>query len=70
MGKIESGLDRYHVLNHRNNYVLAGLAALIVGVVLAGCSSGDESSSEDPVVLSYQDWRTDWFPPMAQELLD
>ena len=49
-------------------------AGLLVTVSLAlavsGCSGDDESDSAEPVVLSYQDWRTDWFPPMAQEMLE
>jgi multiple sugar transport system substrate-binding protein len=39
---------------------------------LAGCG-GDQSakvsSSQGRVQLVYQDWRTEWFPPMAQEEL-
>jgi len=38
-----------------------------------GCSSSDSSpkgSGEEKVQLVYQDWRTDWFPAMAQEMLD
>ncbi len=54
---------------------LAGRAAagLALGAPLfvgAGCTSGDtESSAAGPVQLVYQDWRTEWFPPMAQEQL-
>lgn len=44
---------------------------LMLGSVGAGCGSdGDESEEEaKQVQLVYQDWRTDWFPPMAQEML-
>ena len=45
------------------------LVAAIVGLALTGCSDSSEPVSDEPVVLSYQDWRTDWFPPMAQETL-
>ena len=45
------------------------LVAAILGLALTGCSDSNEPSSDEPVVLSYQDWRTDWFPPMAQEML-
>ena len=45
------------------------LIAAIVGLALTSCSDSSEPGSDEPVVLSYQDWRTDWFPPMAQEPL-
>ncbi|MFC1975378.1 ABC transporter substrate-binding protein [Chloroflexota bacterium] len=56
---------------------LAGLAA--AGAVLNACasapppsSSGSEQagSSGEKVQLVYQDWRTDWFAPMAQQMLE
>ena len=35
-----------------------------------GCNS-DASVQEDEIVfLVYQDWRTEWFPPMAKEMLE
>ena len=43
--------------------------AAIVGLALTGCSDSSESVSDEPIVLVYQDWRTDWFPPMVQEML-
>ena len=46
---------------------------LILGVVLvlSACSNDKDASGTDrPVQLVYQDWRTDWFPAMAQEMLD
>jgi multiple sugar transport system substrate-binding protein len=45
------------------------LLALIAAAALAGCSDSSEPTSSEPVTLSYQDWRTDWFPPMAREML-
>ena len=45
------------------------LLALIVAVALTGCSDSGEPDSNEPVALSYQDWSTDWFPPMAREML-
>ena len=45
------------------------LVAAIAVLALTSCSDGSGSTSDEPVVLSYQDWRTDWFPPMAQEAL-
>jgi multiple sugar transport system substrate-binding protein len=46
------------------------LLAVTLPGVLAGCSSDDQPTSYQPVTLSYQDWSTDWFPPMAREMLD
>ncbi|MCH7494452.1 sugar ABC transporter substrate-binding protein [bacterium] len=44
---------------------------LVLGVVLVVAACGkDASVSDRPVQLVYQDWRTDWFPAMAQEMLD
>lgn len=52
------------------------LLGLSVGVpmacALAACSPQDTSTSPRPglkVQLVYQDWRTEWFPKMAQEML-
>ncbi|MCH8102250.1 MAG: extracellular solute-binding protein [Chloroflexi bacterium] len=42
---------------------------LMGAVVLAACS-GTDDNKDTPVQIVYQDWRTDWFPPMARELLD
>jgi ABC-type glycerol-3-phosphate transport system substrate-binding protein len=45
---------------------------VVVGAILVAClPSGSLSSAqnEEKVQLVYQDWRTDWFPPMAQQLL-
>ncbi len=56
---------------------LAGVAA--AGGVLNACTSASQSSlsmeqrqgtSSEKVQLVYQDWRTDWFPPMVQQMLD
>ena len=50
-------------------FFAALLVAAIVGLVLTGCSDSSEPTSDEPVVLTYQDWRTDWFPPMVQATL-
>ncbi len=60
-----SYLSRRRLLN------LAGTAA--AGAALAACTPSWEPSSPSPagkVQLVYQDWRTDWFPPMAQRMLE
>ena len=48
------------------------IAAALFGIV-TGCtrSRSKAAAGEEGVVqLVYQDWRTDWFPPMAQEMLE
>jgi multiple sugar transport system substrate-binding protein len=50
---------------------MAGITA--VSVALGGCSPLSDRSrpqAEKQVQLVYQDWRTDWFPPMVQEMLE
>ena len=48
----------------------AGLVvAAFLGLALTGCNGDDEPTVSEPVTLSYQDWSTDWFPPMAREML-
>ena len=50
---------------------LAGMTA--AGAALAACNApaGTPSvRSGEKVQLVYRDWRTDWFPPMAQQMLD
>ena len=48
----------------------AGSALLPLVVLAAACGSDEPERDEEPVVqLVYQDWRTDWFPPMVQEML-
>ena len=45
---------------------------LVLGIILVVAACGDDedaSVSDRPVQLVYQDWRTDWFPAMAQEML-
>ncbi len=50
---------------------LAGAAS--AGAAVGGCgptAAPPAPRVRDKVQLVYQDWRTDWFPPMAQELLE
>lgn len=41
------------------------------GTLLSGCDALAPSPTQAPqfVQLVYQDWKTEWFPPMAQEML-
>jgi multiple sugar transport system substrate-binding protein len=48
------------------------LAAASAGAALSACAgnrSPSPSQTPTPVQLVYQDWRTDWFPPMVHEAL-
>jgi multiple sugar transport system substrate-binding protein len=59
-------------LSRRDFLRLAGITA--AGSALAACGVVNTSlrptpTSSGPVKLVYQDWRTDWFPGMAQEML-
>ncbi len=44
------------------------LVLLAAALLLQGCSSS-EPEQEDQVHLVYQDWSTEWFPTMVQEVL-
>jgi multiple sugar transport system substrate-binding protein len=57
-------------LSRRDFLRLAGVAA--AGATLAACGvlpSRAPAANQGPVQLVYQDWRTEWFPGMAQEML-
>jgi multiple sugar transport system substrate-binding protein len=57
-------------LSRRDFLRLAGFAA--AGATLAACGvlpSRAPAANQGPVQLVYQDWRTEWFPGMAQEML-
>jgi multiple sugar transport system substrate-binding protein len=58
-------------ISRRSFLQLTGAAA--TGAVLAACTSPSArpaASSGGKVQLVYQDWRTDWFPEMAQQMLE
>jgi multiple sugar transport system substrate-binding protein len=69
-------------LSRRDFLRLAGLsAASLAGAGLVSCApaplatapsspSGHTQQAGGKVELVYQDWRTDWFPPMAQSMLE
>ncbi len=59
------------MLSRRKFLRLTGMAA--AGTVLNACAlprSRPTSQGSDKVQLVYQDWRTEWFPPMAQQMLE
>jgi multiple sugar transport system substrate-binding protein len=58
-------------LSRRDLLRLAGAAA--VGAAVGACaprSAIPAARSTEQVQLVYQDWRTEWFPPMAQQMLE
>lgn len=58
-------------LSRRQFLKLAGATA--AGAALSACNLSSKQSAArngEKVQLVYQDWRTDWFPPMAQQLLE
>lgn len=59
-------------LNRRDFLYATGIGA--AGAVLAACGGtspiSSSGSNAGPVQLVYQDWRTDWFPGLAKEMLD
>ena len=64
-----------HHLDHltRREFLrMAGLTAAGAGLAACGVNPLNLVSSRKssgPVQLVYQDWRTEWFPPLAQEML-
>jgi multiple sugar transport system substrate-binding protein len=62
--------NRAGKLTRREFLRLGGVSA--AGLLLAACqplASQLTVSTNQPLQLVYQDWRTDWFPPMVQEML-
>lgn len=57
-------------LSRRDFLRMAGLTA--AGAALPGCAqfSPPQPPESERIQLVYQDWRTDWFPPMAQQMLE
>ena len=62
--------DPKNSISRRDFLCISGIGA--AGAFLASCTppaAATTASSKDPVQLVYQDWRTEWFPGMAQEML-
>jgi multiple sugar transport system substrate-binding protein len=62
-------------VSRRQFLKLAGLTGTAAFLSACGASLPSQpglspTSSADKVQLVYQDWRTTWFPPMAQQMLD
>ena len=58
-------------LSRRAFLRLAGVTAASVALnACAPAQPATNSQSENKIQLVYQDWRTDWFPPMAQQMLE
>lgn len=64
-------VDRNSILSRRDFLALAGTG--LVSAALASCSPRQSTPAPrdgNPIQLVYQDWNTDWFQPMAQEMLE
>ncbi len=57
-----------HTLTRREFLRLAGLST--AGAALAACGQVSPTPRSGPVQLVYRDWRTDWFPTIARQMLD
>ena len=58
-------------ISRREFLKLAGITA--GSAALASCAprlNQPTATSANPIKLVYRDWRTDWFPPMAQQMLE
>jgi multiple sugar transport system substrate-binding protein len=58
-------------VTRRDFLKLAGITA--ASAALASCGprlNQPTATTANPVKLVYRDWRTDWFPPMAQQMLE
>lgn len=58
-------------ISRRTFLHLAGGTAIVAA--LSTCAPFQPSPiavTDDPVHIVYQDWRTDWFPPMVEEMLE
>ncbi len=63
-------MNRSGPISRRQFLRLAGVAA--AGAALTACGvrpSRSRPTESGEVQLVYSDWRTEWFPPMAQEML-
>ncbi len=58
------------ILSRRSIFQTASVVGLLV--ILAACGGSDDATSPEDagIQLVYQDWRNDWFPPMAQRMLE
>lgn len=67
-GQSNAVMDGSYRLGRRG--FISAAAATAAGLVVGGCGSGRGSTpGGEPVQLVYQDWRTEWFPPMVQAML-
>jgi multiple sugar transport system substrate-binding protein len=57
-------------LSRRDFLRAAGLTAAGAALAACGVPTAAPASSGGPVQLVYQDWRTEWFPGLAQEMLE
>ncbi len=68
--KIMNMNKKNNTLSRRTFLHLTGLA--VAGTALQACGSTNSQATlkQDEVIkLVYQDWRTEWFPPLVQETM-
>jgi multiple sugar transport system substrate-binding protein len=62
--------DRAAISRRAFLHLAGGSAVLAALSTCAPFQPTPNTGTDDTVRLVYQDWRTDWFPPMAQEMLE
>lgn len=64
-------MDVKRLVTRRGFLRLAGLTTAGTALTACGASLAKPAApTETPVQLVYQDWSSDWFPPMAQQMLE
>ena len=54
----------------RYRFSILALVLIIVAVISVACGSGSSDKDKPQVQLVYQDWRTAWFSPMVEEMME
>ena len=54
----------------RRRFVTLFFLLIVVSGIAVACGSGSSDEDEPQVQLVYQDWRTAWFAPMVEEMME
>ncbi len=54
----------------RLRFAMLGFVLIAVAGFAVACGSGSSDEDEQQVQLVYQDWRTAWFSPMVEEMME